>query len=302
MNTPCCDCIRKCSVSRSLSRETAGSKGIYGFCGVPRNPVIARAGLHFWEEPCISGKNGSGTVFFSGCNLRCVYCQNYQISTGLEGKETSVERLKQIYQELIAQGAHNINLVTPGHYISAVAESLKEPLRVPVVCNTNGYDSPESLHRLEGKVQIYLPDFKYADNALALKYSHAPDYFETASAAILEMFRQVGPYEMDEKSGLLKKGVVIRHLILPGNVSNSLRVIDWVSDHFKPGEVLFSLMRQYVPHGKVESFPELQRVVTDEEYELVESHLFDSSIEDGFVQDEESASKDYIPPFDGSGV
>ena len=297
----CCDCVRCCGVKRSLSREGV-EKGGYGFCGVPRNPVIARAGLHFWEEPCISGKNGSGTVFFSGCNLRCVYCQNYSISTGLEGKETSVERLRQIYSELIAQGAHNINLVTPGHYITAVAESLKEPLCVPVVCNTNGYDSLESLHRLEGKVQIYLPDMKYADNTLALKYSHASNYFETVSTAVAEMFRQVGPYEMEEETGLLKKGVLIRHLVLPGNVENSLRVIDFVAENFKPGEVLFSLMRQYVPHGNVAAFPELQRVVSEEEYGQVESYLLDSGIEDGFVQDEESASTEFIPPFDGSGV
>ena len=295
---PCTDCVRKCGVNRP---DTLNGEGTFGFCRCPRTPVVARAMLHRWEEPCISGKNGSGAVFFAGCNLRCVFCQNYEISSKVQGKEISVERLKEIYHELIAKGAHNINLVTPGHYTEAILASLDEPLPVPVVYNSNGYDLLDSLHRLEGKIQIFLPDLKYSDNALALKYSHAPDYFETATAAIDEMFRQTGPYRMDD-SGMLQSGVVVRHLILPGQIENSLRVIDHIAHHFKPGDILFSLMRQYVPHGEIADFPELNRRVTDEEYELVEQYLFDSPIEDGFVQDEESASEEFIPDFDNSGV
>jgi putative pyruvate formate lyase activating enzyme len=281
--------------------ETLNGEGTFGFCGCPRAPVVARAMLHRWEEPCISGKNGSGAVFFSGCNLRCVFCQNYEISSRVQGKEITVARLREIYGELIAQGAHNINLVTPGHYTEAILASLDQPLPVPVVYNSNGYDSLDSLRKLDGKIQIYLPDLKYADNALAARYSHAPDYFETATAAIDEMFRQTGPYDMDP-GGMLKRGVAVRHLILPGQVDNSLRVIDHIAHRFKPGDILFSLMRQYVPHGRIEAFPELNRRVSDEEYEQVEQYLFDSPIEDGFVQEEESASEEFIPAFDNSGV
>ena len=295
---PCTDCVRKCGVNRP---DTLNGEGTFGFCGCPRNPVVARAMLHRWEEPCISGKNGSGAVFFSGCNLRCVFCQNYEISSRVQGKEITVTRLREIYRELIAQGAHNINLVTPGHYTEAILASLDQPLPVPVVYNSNGYDSLDSLRKLDGKIQIYLPDLKYADNSLAARYSHAPDYFETATAAIDEMFRQTGPYEMDS-DGMLKHGVSVRHLILPGQVENSLRVIDHIAHRFKPGDILFSLMRQYVPHGRIEAFPELNRRVSDEEYEQVEQYLFDSPIEDGFVQEEESASEEFIPAFDNSGV
>ena len=295
---PCTDCVRKCGVNRP---DTLNGEGTFGFCGCPRNPVVARAMLHRWEEPCISGKNGSGAVFFSGCNLRCVFCQNYEISSRVQGKEITVARLREIYRELIAQGAHNINLVTPGHYTEAILASLDQPLPVPVVYNSNGYDSLASLRKLNGKIQIYLPDLKYADNSLAARYSHAPDYFETATAAIDEMFRQTGPYEMDP-DGMLKHGVSVRHLILPGQVENSLRVIDHIAHRFKPGDILFSLMRQYVPHGRIEAFPELNRRVSDEEYEQVEQYLFDSPIEDGFVQEEESASEEFIPAFDNSGV
>ncbi len=265
-------------------------------------PVVARAGLHFWEEPCISGTGGSGTVFFSGCTLRCVYCQNYEISSGGNGREISVKRLREIYRELIAQGAHNINLVTPSHFTDAILESLEEPLPVPVVYNTNGYESVENLRRLEGKVQIYLPDVKYSDDALALRYSHADDYFRTAKRAVREMFRQIGSYRMNEETGLLERGVIIRHLLLPNHVENTLRVIDWVAETFDPGEVLFSLMRQYIPHGRSAEFPELNRRVTEEEYRRVERHLEESGIEDGFVQDGDSASEDFIPAFDGTGV
>lgn len=289
----CNFCARRCGIDRSQHA---------GFCGMTEKIRIARAGLHFWEEPCISGEKGSGTVFFSGCNLRCVYCQNYEISTGGSGQEITLPRLKEIYSELIAQGAHNINLVTPTHYTDAVLASLEEPLPVPVVYNTNGYEDVENLKRLEGKVQIYLPDLKYSDDSLAIRYSNAPGYFAAATRAIREMFRQTGRYRINEETGLMERGIIIRHLLLPNQVENTKRVIDWVAETFEPGDVLFSLMRQYISHGKAEDYPELNRKVTDEEYQAVEDHLFDSGIEDGFVQDEDSASKDFIPSFDGTGV
>ena len=299
----CFLCPRKCGVVRPLSGKDAAS--LPGVCRSPRNPVAARAALHFWEEPVISGTKGSGAVFFSGCNLHCVFCQNYGISAKGDGREITPSRLREIYFELIAQGAHNINLVTPTHFAEAVLESLEGPaLPVPVDYNTNGYDLPETSRRFEGKVSIWLPDMKYSDNSLGRRYSGAPDYFERASEAILEMYRQTGPYVMDSETGLLKSGVVIRHLILPGCVENSKNVIRWVTDHFKPGEVMFSLMRQYLPCGAVSSerFPELNRRVSEEEYREVEDFLFDSGLEDGFVQEEESAGLEFIPAFDGTGV
>lgn len=297
----CCTlCPRCCRVQR---QETLQEGKLAGICASPRLPVVARAALHQWEEPVISGTRGSGTVFFTGCNLHCVFCQNHSISSAPEGRQITVEKLRQIYRELIAQGAHNINLVTPTHFTDAILESLDEVLPVPVVWNSNGYELPETLRRLAGKINIFLPDLKYADNTLAMRYSSTPDYFERAVAAIDTMFEQTGPYKMDS-DGMLQSGVVIRHLILPGCVDNSKRVIDFVADHFAPGEVLFSLMRQYLPCGKVsaEMYPELNRRVSDEEYEAVEQHLFDSGIEDGFLQDPESASQDFIPSFDGTGV
>jgi putative pyruvate formate lyase activating enzyme len=274
-----------------------------GVCHTPALPMVARAGLHHWEEPVISGERGSGTVFFSGCNLNCVYCQNYNISSEIEGKVITVERLKNIYQELIDLGAHNINLVTPTHYSEAILDSLAEPLSVPVVYNTNSYDSVETLKRFENKVQIYLADYKYADNTLGRQYSGVKDYAEVAFAAIKEMYRQTGNYVIDD-NGIMQKGIIIRHLILPGAVENTLKVIKLVAENFRPGEVLFSLMRQYLPCGKVSAteYPELNRRVSDEEYEIIEEALFDSGIEDGFVQDESSASGEFIPCFDGSGV
>lgn len=287
-------CPRHCRINRNIHT---------GFCGMNAQLKIARAGLHMWEEPVISGERGSGTVFFSGCNLRCIFCQNHNISTGGAGKIVSVERLREIYQELIAKGAHNINLVTPTHYLDPILESLTPALPVPVVWNSNGYESVEQLSRLEGKISIYLPDLKYADNRLAAKCSGADDYFETACAAIDEMFRQVGNFEFDD-DGMLKRGVIIRHLILPGEIENSLKVIEYISSRFRPGEVFFGLMRQYLPCGIVsnEVYPELNRRVSDEEYRIVEDALFASGIEDGYVQDESSASSEFIPDFDGSGV
>lgn len=294
----CCDCPRRCGADRPLLEGQPGKTGV---CAMPFSPVIARAALHFGEEPCISGYRGSGAVFFSGCSLRCVFCQNYAISAENFGRPVSAERLRQIYGELIAQGAHNINLVNPTHFVRAIAQSLETPLPVPVVYNCGGYESVESLELLKGKVQIYLPDLKYADNRLAASYSGAPDYFERACAAILEMVRQTGPYQLDE-DGLLSRGVLIRHLILPGQMRNSKQVIDWVADTFSPGTVLFSLMSQYVPCGRAADFPGLNRTLYQKEYDEVEEYLFSRGIEDGFLQELSSAQSEYIPAFDLTGV
>ena len=292
--SPCSLCPRRCGADR-----TAGQTG---FCGAPEAPVVARAAPHFGEEPCISGTRGSGAVFFAGCNLRCVFCQNYALSRNQLGREITVQRLREIFLELRDQGVHNINLVTPSHDARAIAQALDGlELGIPVVWNSSGYESVETLRMLEGLVQIYLPDLKYADAALAARYSAAPDYPETARAAILEMFRQTGPFRMDG-DGLLQSGVLIRHLILPEQGDNSRRVIDWVSDTFEPGDVLFSLMSQYTPMGELSAFPELRHTVSPALNAAIYAHLLDSRIEDGFYQDLEAATGEMIPKFDGTGV
>lgn len=297
--TLCYVCPHRCGVDRPANMSD--TTGCFGSCGVGLAPIVARTGLHMWEEPVISGTKGSGTVFFSGCNLHCVFCQNYDISCKVFGKEITVERLKEIYHELIAQGAHNINLVTPTHFTEAVLQSLDEPLPVPVVYNTSGFETQDTLRRLKGKVQIYLPDLKYSDDMPAIKYSNAPYYFRIATEAIKEMYNQVGDYHIDD-NGIMTKGVIIRHLIMPGMPDNTKRIIDWVAANFKPGQVMFSLMHQYVPCGRANEYPEINRKVTDEEYKELESYLLQSTIEDGFVQEGDAACKDFIPCFDGTGV
>ena len=296
----CTICPRRCQAARPFS--FVPGQTLTGVCRAPGAIVISRAGLHRWEEPVISGERGSGTIFFSGCNLHCVYCQNHEISSHCTGTEVSQEGLKKLYRRLIDRGAHNINLVTPGHYVPQIAPTLTEKLPVPVVYNSNGYELPETLRMMDGKVDIYLPDLKYIDPELARRYSRAGDYFETACAAIDEMYRQVGDFEFSG-DGMLARGVVIRHLILPGQLENTLRIIEFLAKKYRPGQVLFSLMRQYLPCGMVseENFPELNRRITDFEYEVAESALFASGIEDGFVQDAESAVKDFIPDFDHGG-
>lgn len=291
----CNICPRKCNAERLPLAENGE-----GFCGLGGAPRIARAALHFWEEPPISGENGSGTVFFSGCNLGCVFCQNKKISRGRFGKTVTPERLREIYEELINKGAHNINLVTPTHFADAVLASLEPKLPVPVVYNCGGYESVETLKKFEGKIQIYLPDIKYSDNVLAKKYSAAPDYFETAKEAVKEMYRQTGKYDIGD-DGIMKKGVIIRHLILPGQLENTKKVIDWVKNEFAPGEVLFSLMSQFTPVEGCNT-DELYRRLTKDEYSEIADYLFESGIEDGFMQELSSAKEEYIPPFDLEGV
>ncbi len=295
----CYVCPHRCGVDRP--QNMADTNGCFGSCGVGIAPIVARAGLHMWEEPVISGTKGSGTVFFSGCNLHCVFCQNYKISCKGFGKEITVNRLKKIYQELIEQGAHNINLVTPTHFTEAILQSLDEKLSVPVVYNTSGFETQDTLRRLNGKIQIYLPDLKYSDDIAAVKYSNAPYYFRIATEAIKEMYRQVGDYQIDA-NGIMTKGVIIRHLIMPGMLDNSKKIIDWIADTFKPGQVMFSLMHQYIPSGCAKDYPEINRKVTAEEYKELENYLLHSSIEDGFVQEETSACEDFVPSFDGTGV
>ena len=263
---------------------------------------IAKVMLHKWEEPCISGSNGSGAIFFSGCSLRCAYCQNWEISHMRKGVPVDVDRLRDIFDELADKGAHNINLVNPTHFVPFIAKAFRRyQKRIPVVYNTHGYDSPEALKMMDGIVDIYLPDLKYTYSLPARRYSAAPDYFAVAKAAIDEMVRQVGPVQYDE-NGLLKKGVIIRHLILPEQTDAAKDVIDYVAEHFAPGTVLFSLMAQYTPCGEAVRYPEINRRLTQEEYDEVAQYLMDSPIEDGFMQELESADEQYIPPFDLEGV
>ena len=269
-----------------------------GFCGLPATPVVARAGLHLWEEPCVSGARGSGAVFFSGCVLRCVYCQNHAISHESFGKPVSVERLREIFWELIGQGAHNINLVSPTPFAPAIREALAEPLPVPVVWNTGGYERVETLRSLEGKVQVWLPDLKYVDSGLSQDLSGAADYFDAASAAIEEMVRQTGDYVLE--AGLLKRGVLIRHLMLPGQLENTKAVLDWVTETFRPGQVLLSLMAQYTPQPGAEGL--LSRRVTGAEYRAALRYMENLGITDGYCQDAASARAEYTPDFDLTGV
>lgn len=269
-----------------------------GFCGLPAAPVVARAGLHFWEEPCVSGARGSGAVFFSGCVLRCVYCQNHAISHENFGKPVSVERLREIFWELIGQGAHNINLVSPTPFAPAIREALAEPLPVPVVWNTGGYERVETLRSLEGRVQVWLPDLKYVDSGLSRDLSGAADYFGAASAAIREMVRQTGDYVLED--GLLKRGVLIRHLMLPGQLENTKAVLDWVAETFRPGQVLLSLMAQYTPQPGAEGL--LSRRVTGAEYRAALRYMENLGITDGYCQDAASARAEYTPDFDLTGV
>ena len=287
----CAICPRRC-----MARRDAQSGE--GFCGLPAAPVVARAGLHFWEEPCVSGARGSGAVFFSGCVLRCVYCQNHAISHENFGKPVSVERLREIFWELIGQGAHNINLVSPTPFAPAIREALAEPLPVPVVWNTGGYERVETLRSLEGRVQVWLPDLKYVDSGLSRDLSGAADYFGAASAAIREMVRQTGDYVLED--GLLKRGVLIRHLMLPGRLENTKAVLDWVAETFRPGQVLLSLMAQYTPQPGAEGL--LSRRVTGAEYRAALRYMENLGITDGYCQDAASARAEYTPDFDLTGV
>lgn len=291
----CYDCPRKCGARR-------GDVSPGGVCMSPALPRIARAAPHYGEEPCISGARGSGTIFFTGCNLRCVFCQNRDISRGQGGKSVDAQGLRDIMLRLRDEGVHNINLVTPSHFSRVIAEALDGlELGIPVVWNSSGYDSVETLRRLEGLVQVYMPDFKYARREPAKRYSAAEDYPDVAAAAICEMFRQRGPYKLDE-DGMLVSGLLIRHLIMPGQELNSMDVIDFISEKFSEGDVLFSLMSQYTPMPGLERFPELQRRITQDTNSLLIEYMENSGITDGYWQEVEAATTEMIPDFDGTGV
>ena len=289
-------CPRECNVDRGL--------GKIGFCKVPNPIKVARAALHFWEEPCISGEEGSGTVFFSGCNLRCVYCQNRKIAEGVFGKEVTVERLVAIFLELQEKGANNINLVTPSHYVLQIVKALKmakeQGLTVPIVYNSSAYEKVEVLRLLEGLVDVYLPDFKYMDAMLSKKYSNAKDYPDVAKAALKEMVRQVGEPKFDER-GILINGVVVRHLVLPGYTKESKSVIQYLYETYG-NHIYISILSQFTPLKGLEEYPELNRKLREEEYNEVVDYAIEIGVENGFIQEGDVAEESFIPDFDGQGV
>lgn len=285
MTYECCDlCPRLCGANR-----TAGEPG---FCGCPDTALVAKAMIHKWEEPVLAGTGGSGAIFFGGCTLGCQYCQNRAISSGPIGQRMDSTALRQLMEDLIAQGAENIDLITPTHFLPTILPALEPGLSVPVVYNCGGYERSETLRQLEGKVDVYLPDLKYADSALAQKLSGAGDYFPVACQSIREMFRQTGPVRWEGER--VTRGVIIRHLILPGYVENSLKVLDWIGEHFAPGDVLVSLMRQYTPVGHLPA--PLDRPVSDSEYDAVLSWMFLNGLE-GFTQETGAADAGFIPDF-----
>lgn len=288
----CSICPRNCAVQRNIKT---------GVCGVSENFRVARAAPHFWEEPCLSGTKGSGTVFFSGCNLGCVYCQNQQVSHEAFGKDVSPDELKSIFDRLLESGVHNLNLVTPTHFVPMLAKVLAEyKSPVPVVYNSSGYEKAETLKMLEGLVDVYLPDIKYFDSAPALKYSGAADYFEYASKAILEMHRQVGSVELDE-NGIAKKGLIIRHMVLPGNISQAVKVFEWVSRNL-PSDTYISVMRQYTPFGKAKDMPPINRKLSSREYSIVKAKILALGFENCNFQSGEAATESFIPNFNLEGV
>ncbi|MBE7066477.1 MAG: radical SAM protein [Ruminococcaceae bacterium] len=288
-------CPRKCNVDRSIQQ---------GYCRVGDTLKVSRAAKHMWEEPCISGTEGSGTVFFSGCNLACVYCQNAEISRGHAGKEISVDRLSEIFIELQNAGCHNINLVTPTHYVDLICRALdiarKAGLKIPVVYNCGGYESVETLRKLKGYIDVYMPDFKYFDNKLALKYSKCPDYAGLAMAAIEEMFSQVGEPVFDN-NGMMLRGLIVRHMILPSCSEDSKCVIKYLYDTYGDS-IYISLMSQYTPMRQFDEFPELNRRIYSKEYNRVVDYAIELGIENAFIQEGKASVKSFIPQFDNSGV
>lgn len=287
----CILCPRQCGVDRTER---------VGYCGSGSLPKVARAAKHHWEEPCISGTEGSGTVFFSGCTLGCVFCQNREISRGGIGREVTVEHLADIFKRLEGQGVHNLNLVTPTHFTPQILQALElAKSTVPVVMNCGGYERVETLLQWEGKVQVYLPDLKYFSPELSAKYSAAPDYFAVASKAILEMHRQQP--QLVWEGDLLKQGLIIRHLVLPGCMKDSLQILDFLDNHLPKDSFLLSLMSQYTPTENCKKFPEINRRVTTYEYRKVADRAAELGFF-GFAQDRRSAKEEYTPPFNLEGV
>ena len=288
-------CPRMCMADREITT---------GYCGVKNTLRVARAALHFWEEPCISGEEGSGAVFFTGCNLRCVFCQNFQIARAEQGKEITVERLSEIFLELQEQKANNINLVTATHYVPQVVEALKiakeKGLHIPVVYNCGGYETVETLKLLEGLVDIYLPDFKYVDHDRAKRYSRAEDYPEAAKKALAEMVRQQPEAEFDER-GIMKKGVIVRHLMLPGGIKDSKAVVKYLYETYG-NQIFISLMNQYTPLPHVADYPEIDRKLKKFEYDRLVDYAISLGVENGFIQEGETAEESFIPAFTNEGV
>ncbi len=291
---PICNaCPRKCNVERNIGEFSRG------FCKMPYNAVLARASLHLWEEPVISGERGSGAIFFSGCNLRCVFCQNFEISHENFGKQVSKSEFIDIVKRLENQGAHTINLVNPTHFVPFIKEALSEyKPSVPVVYNTGGYDDVESIRSLNSLIDVYLPDLKYFDSDVSKKYSNAENYFEKASKAVVEMQEQVGKSVI--KDGIMQKGLIIRHLVLPKNTDQSIKILRWIKDNL-PIDTYISLMSQYVPYVKTE-YKELNRRIVTAEYQKVIDEFERLGFENGFMQERSSAQTDFIPKFDLSGV
>lgn len=294
-------CPRACQVNRD-----AGQTGI---CGVTSTIKVARAALHFWEEPCISGVKGSGTVFFSGCSMHCVFCQNREIAKGLTGKEIDRERLSEIFLELQYQGANNINLVTPGQYVPhivwAVERARTQGLNLPIVYNTSAYENVETLKQLEGIVDVYLPDFKYWSPQLASRYSNAPDYPIVAKTAIAEMVRQHPEtqflYDAEQDIDLIQKGVIVRQLLLPGQLLDAKKIVRYLYETYG-NQIYISLMSQYTPLAHVEKYPELNRKVDKKTYEKYVDYAIQIGVENGYIQEEDVAQESFIPSFDGEGV
>lgn len=299
MHKMCTLCPRNCAVDRD-----AGERGV---CGQTNELKVARAALHFWEEPCISGENGSGTVFFSGCSLHCVFCQNEAIANGTVGKVISVARLSEIFLELQEKGANNINLVTPGHFVPQIKEALilakKNGLDLPIVYNTSSYESLETIKSLDGLIDIYLPDFKYMSSELSKKYSHAADYARVVKENLAEMVRQTGTpvFDEDGEEGLLKRGTVVRHLLLPGCLSDSKEVIRYLYETYG-NQIYISIMSQFTPLPQIKAYPELNRKVTEEEYEELVDYAIELGVEQGFIQEGDVAEDSFIPDFNCEGV
>ncbi len=293
----CTLCPRECHVNR-LGGER-------GYCRETAELVAARAALHMWEETCISGKRGSGTVFFSGCNMGCIFCQNHSISSAKAGKVITAERLAQIFLELQEHGAGNINLVTPTHYVLQIIEAIEQArkwgMSLPVVYNTGGYEKTETLRMLRGYVDIYLPDFKYMDEGIARACSNAPDYPFYAKQALAEMYAQTGGFKIDARTGMLRSGIIVRHLVLPGHVKDSKEVIRYLYETYGD-EIMISIMSQYTPVPRVSGHPLLGRKVTKREYAKVVDYALEIGVECGFIQEGEAAQESFIPEFDGTGV
>ena len=293
----CCRlCSRECGVDRT--------NGELGFCRSSDKIFASRAALHHWEEPCLSGTKGSGTVFFSSCSLGCVFCQNYEISTGGAGKEISIERLSEIFLELQSQGAHNINLVTPTHFVPQIREAIilskKSGLTLPIVYNTGSYDTLETIRSLEGLIDIYLPDLKYFDDKYAIKYSRAKNYFNTASEAIKEMYRQVGKPSFNEE-GIMTRGIIVRHMMLPGLLFDSKKIIDYLYNTYGDS-IYISIMNQYTPTNQAKEYKEISKPLNNRHYEALIDYALTIGITKAFIQEEGTASESFIPAFDLRGV